>query len=171
MKKTLKRLSVVVFAAMMITIMTISTFAASVTRNSAINTALKDAKLKKSAVTRLKSERDDGMYEIEFRNKKTGDEYEYEINARTGKIKEVNVEYKHKRNTSRKKIAKNTALSKAAKASGVALSKVKKGSCRYKKDGGEWIYEIKFTNGKTRYEYEVLAPTGQIIEYSKVIRG
>ena len=33
---------------------------------------------------------------------------------------------------------------------------------------GEWIYEIKFRKGHYRYEYEVLAPTGKIIETEKV---
>ena len=171
MRRRLKRITAALFAVMMLFIMTISVFAADITKQTAINTALSDAKLTKAKVTSLRSEKDDGEYEISFKNKTTGDRYEYEISARIGRIQEVSVEYRHKKNTSKKKVSKNTAVNRAAKASGVSAATIRKGKCTYKRDDGEWIYEIKFTKGKYRYEYEVLAPTGKIIEYSKEYRG
>ena len=167
MKKWFKRVSAAVLTLFLILMMSVSVFAATVTKDSAVKTALKDAGLKKCAVTSLKSKKDDGNFEIKFKKKSTGEKYEYEISTASGKILEKEVEYTHKRNTSKQKISRKKALKRAAKASGIALSTVRKGSCSYKKEDGEWIYEVKFKSGKYKYEYEILAPTGKIIGYEK----
>ena len=65
-----------------------STASKNITKDEAISKALAHAGLKKSQVSRLKAEldKDDGItkYEVDF---ETADwEYEYEINAKTGKI-------------------------------------------------------------------------------------
>ena len=63
-------------------------FAAQLSREEAIATALKDAGLEESQVSRLKAEfdSDDGVpqYDVEFKH--DGWEYEYEIHAESGKI-------------------------------------------------------------------------------------
>lgn len=65
-----------------------STASTNITKDTAISKALEHAGLKKSQVSRLRADldRDDGrtVYEVEF---ETADfEYEYEINAKTGKV-------------------------------------------------------------------------------------
>lgn len=65
-----------------------STAAKNITKDEAISKALSHAGLKKSQVSRLKAEldKDDGvtLYEVDFETAEW--EYEYEINAKTGKI-------------------------------------------------------------------------------------
>ena len=49
--------------------------------------------------------------------------------------------------------------------SGIKLSVIKKGTCTYEYDDGKGTYEVKFQKGSWRYDYEVLAPVGKIIDY------
>ena len=156
----------IVIALCMTLAMSVSVFAAAMTRDEAISKALKNAGYARSEVEWLRTEKDDGCIEVEFNVKKTGDRYDYEFRASTGKMLEKNVDFAHKFNNSKKNVGTSKAIAAAAKAAGVKKSVVKTGTCRYKKDDGEWIYEIKFRNGNKRYEYEILAPTGKIIEYS-----
>ena len=44
---------------------------------------------------------------------------------------------------------------------------IKKGTCKYEYEKNEGTYEVKFRSGKYKYDYEVLAPTGKVIEYEK----
>ncbi len=165
------------FAAVMVLIvmtlaMTAASFAGSgISRKAAENKALKDAKVKRSQVTRLESEKDGGVYEIEFVKKSNGAEFSYEITTK-GKIREKSVDYNYKRNSSKSKIGKTAARKKAAKHSGVSYNKVKKGSCIYSYDheDREGKYELHFTSGSYRYEYDILAPTGAVMEYSKKLK-
>ena len=70
------------------------------------------------------------------------------------------------------KIGKDAARKKAAKASGVSLKIVKQGTCRYDydHDDREGSYKVKFKKGNYRYEVEILAPTGAIMEFEKKYR-
>ena len=164
----MRKVTRLLVALIMVVAMSASVFAADITANTAKKTALKNAKLSAKKVTRMsvKLDHEDGVYEVKFRSKKNGAKYEYEIAAATGKIVEKSVDYKYKRNRSRKKISRAKALKKAAKHSGVKLAVVKRGSCRYEYDDGKGTYEIKFNNGNTSYEVEILAPTGRVIEYN-----
>ena len=166
MKKN-RTLRTVLFAIVMTLAMSVTAFAGTVDKTGAKETALKDAGLTASKVKRMEVEYDDesNSYEIEFVQKSNKTEFEYEISARDGKIIDKSVEYAYKRNTSKKKISKNDAIKRVAKASGVKASVIKKGSCKYtyKKKTGK--YTIKFRSGNYRYEYELLAPTGKVIEY------
>ena len=164
----MRKVTRVLVALIMVMAMSASAFAADITANSAKSIALKNAKLTAKKVTRMsvKLDHEDGVYEVKFRNKKNGNVYDYEIAAATGKIVEKSVDYKYKRNRSRKKIGKTKALKKAAKHAGVKLAVVKRGSCRYEYDDGKGTYEIKFRNGNYSYEVEILAPTGKVIEYN-----
>lgn len=170
MKKMFKSLMALSLALVMILGIGGSVLAASVTSDQAVARAIKDAKLKRSKICALEVEYDDGEYEIEFKRKSDRSEYDYTISAGSGKILEANVDYKHRIDRSRNKIGKKAARKKAAKYVGCKLAKVKRGSCRYKKDGGEWIYKIKFKSGSYYHEIEVLAPTGKIVEAEKSLR-
>lgn len=167
MKRTGRRLAAAAISVCLILTMSVSVFAAAVTKEDAVKTALADAGLKKSGTSRLTVQKDGQDYEIEFRDKKTGDKYEYEISIQTGRILEAETEYKHALNNSGEKVGKTKVIAAAAKKAGVKKSTVKKGTCRYKKEDGEWVYELKFKTKSCRYEIEILAPTGAVIEYSR----
>jgi len=168
MKKVMKTLVALTAALAMVMTMGVSVFAAGISSNeAALQKALKNAGLKRSQVMFVDAEydRSSRTYEVEFTKKSTGTEYDYEISAKTGNILEKSVDIKHKRNSSHKKIGKTAAMKKVAKHAGVSYKTVKAGTCYYDYDDGKGTYEIKFETTKHRYEYEVLAPTGKIIEY------
>lgn len=173
MKKRLNMAVALLAALAMVMTMSASVFAASVNSGSdALKVALKNAKLKKSQVKLIEYDYDDedNSYEVEFVKKSNNAEYSYEI-SKSGKIREKSVDYRYTRNSSKKKIGKTAARKKVAKFSGISLKTVKNGTCYYEYDDGKGVYEIKFTKGSRIYEYDVLAPTGKIIEYSWKVSG
>ena len=94
-----------------------------------------------------------------------GAEYDYNIAKGDGSILEKSVEYRYKHTTSKAKIGKKAALNKVAKFSGIKRTVVNKAKCVYKYKRNEGRYDIEFRYNGYKYEYEVLAPTGQIIEW------
>ncbi|MBQ3280878.1 MAG: PepSY domain-containing protein [Eubacterium sp.] len=157
----------------MVMTMSAAAFADAITSNdAALKKALKNAGLRKTEVTRIDVEydREDDVYEVEFKQKSDGRKYDYEIAAASGKIIKKSVDYKYKRNSSHRKIGKTAARKKVAKFSGISYKIICTGTCSYEYDDRQGTYEVKFTKGSRRYEYDVLAPTGKIIEYEwKVI--
>ena len=169
----MKRLTSVLLAAVIVTAMSISVFAAGVTGAGAQDIALKNAKLTKSQVKHLRTEYDaeDGIYEVDFRSKKNGAKYSYEIGAHNGKIYERSIDYRYKINYSKKKVGKTAARKAASKKSGVSLSTVKRGTCSYDYDDGEGLYDVEFSSGNYKYDIEVQAATGKVTEYNWEYRG
>ena len=96
---------------------------------------------------------------------------DYDISAGTGRIIKKSVDLRYTRNSSKKKIGAVAARKKVAKHSGISYKVISKGTCRYEYDDGEGVYEIKFKTSVRAYEYEVLAPTGKIIEYQWKVTG
>ena len=175
MKRSM-RIAVAMFAAIaMVMVMSVSAFAdgAMISEKAALNKALKNVGLKKTQVKYIDVELDDDedVYEVEFTKKKNSAEYSFDVDAYAGKILEKSVDYKYTRNSSHKKIGKTAALKKVAKFSGISYKTVKSGSCYYDYDDGKGVYEIKFKKGSRKYECEVLAPTGKVIEYSWEVIG
>lgn len=165
----MKKITAVIVLIVMTAAMTVSSFAGTgITRKEAIDKALKDAGLTRSEVRALDAEKDGGKFEVEFISKADKTEFDYEI-SKKGTILEKSVEYRYKHDNSKEKIGREAARKKAADHSGVSYNKVKKGTCKYeysnKKKEGK--YEIKFRSGKYRYEYEILAPTGEVMEMEK----
>lgn len=141
-------------------------FACSISKSKALDKALKNEGLTKAQVKVLKLKKESKkQYEVKFIKLSTCTEYEYELNACNGKITEKEVKYCYKRCSSKSKIGKKQARKIVAKASGVSVKKIKKGSCKYKYKGNKGYYKIKFRSGKKKYSYKVLAPTGAIMEY------
>ncbi len=169
----MRRLTTIVLALMMVMAMSASVFAAGTTSKTAEKTALRNAKLSKGQVygLRVKYDREDREYDVEFRNRKNKAKYSYGIAAGDGKIIEKSIEYQLRRNSSREKIGRAAAYRAAAKASGVKLATVKSGICRYEYDDGEGTYEVRFRSGRYRYEIEMLAPNGKIKEISWEMTG
>lgn len=126
--------------------------AAALSREDARRAALADAGLTEAqaTVTKLKLDYEDGVrvYEIEFVTDEA--EYEYEIDASTGAIREKSVESRGKtRQDSASYIgvdrAKRIALSRAGLSAGdVSFTKAK-----LEKDDGVRVYEIEFRAGGT----------------------
>lgn len=167
-------IALTLFAAIaMVMTMSLAAFADAITSNdAALKKALKNAGLRKTEVTRVDVEydREDDVYEVEFKKKSDGRKYDYEIAAAEGRIIKKSVDYKYKRNSSHRKVGKTEARKNVAKFSGISYKIICTGTCRYEYDDRQGTYEVKFKKGNRRYEYEVLAPTGKIIEYEwKVI--
>lgn len=163
----MKKVYILFMTLVMVATMSTAAFAASnIGQNGAIEKALKSASTSKSKVRGLECEYENGKYEIEFTKKSNGAEYSFDI-SKGGRILEKNVEYSYKHNYSNKKIGKKAARKKVAKSSGFDLSVIEKGKCYFEYDDGEGRYEVNFTKGNYRYEYDLLAPTGKIIEYSR----
>ena len=142
--------------------------------------ALKDAGLEESAVT-FTEEKFDGddrikKYDVEFVS--SGKEYDYEINASTGKILEKNVEKADIVATTKKESTQTTLSSSnknyigVDKAKSIALenagktdSEVSFSKAKLDKDNGKTVYEVEFYADRVEYDYEIDAYTGAIIDY------
>jgi len=158
-------------------------------KDKAKSIVFKDAGVSSSKVSALGIEldADDGIlvYEVDFRygNK----EYDYEINAKTGKIidKEVEVDDDYKESTTKPSTNQNTnnntsnktntnststyigkdkAKSIAFKDSGVDSIKVRDLEVELDKDDGVYVYEVSFEVNNTEYDYKINAKTGKIID-------
>lgn len=155
-------------------------------KDKAKDIAIKDAKVSESKVKELEIEfdADSGVlsYEVDFQvgNK----EYEYDIDAKSGKIlhKETDIDDDYvsstttnKNNTSNKNdtstsstkntyIGKDKAKSIVFKDAGVSSSKVRGLEVEFDKDNGVASYEIDFKVGNKEYSYDINAKTGNIID-------
>lgn len=166
MKKRTKRAMTAVLAMILILSMNIGVLAASITGKKAQSIALYNAGLKASQVTGLSVEAEKNSFEVEFTRTKDKIRFEYTI-TKAGKIKEIEITYPHTYNPSGKKVGTAAAQRAAAKTARVNLSDVRNGTCRYKVDDGEGIYKLTFRSGNCRYEVELLAVTGRVIEIEK----
>ena len=169
MKRTLRTLLIAALAMALVFTMTGMAFAGSeMTVEKAYKIALKDAGFTSSDVRCVEKDydREDKVYEIEFKKKGSKIEYGYEI-SNTGKILEKSVDYNRAVVKGSKKLTKADAINVVVKTHGFKKTVVSKGRIKLEKDGGQWVYEMKFRSGSYRYEYEVHAATGKILEYSK----
>lgn len=114
---------------------------------------------------RSKLENEDGVwvYEIEFRVGNT--EYEYEIDAETGRI--ISAEKETKNETGQGggevKLTGSQAVAEALERAGLSASQVKELECELDYEDGKPIYEIEFKYGNTEYEYEISAYDGSVV--------
>ena len=143
--------------------------------------ALADADVTSSRVTytEAKLEYDDGIpvYDIEFYT--STHEYEYEINAATGKVHDKDVEKlesnkgnKQKRtdeaksqDNSSRYIGIDKAKAIAVDYAGLSISDVTFSKAKLDTDDGNTFYEIEFYKDGIEYEYEIDASSGKILEY------
>lgn len=141
---------------------------ANISRAKAKSIALTDAGLKESQIYDYEIELDYSLntlvYEISFEY--NGKDYDYDINAKTGKI--VSVE-KPNASSSDAKISKSKAKSTALNHAGVKETDISRYQVELEKDDGVWKYEISFNVGKTEYDYTINAENGQILESEKDI--
>ena len=151
-----------------------------ITEAEAKKIALDHAGFKESAVTRLtvKKDVDDGIthYDVEFFK---GDyEYDYEIDAATGKITDYDKDKESvkaaattatTKPATTKTISKDKAKSIALKHAGLKESEVSGLRVTLDKDDGRTYYEVDFRKGNVEYDYEIDAVTGKITEWDKDI--
>ncbi|MDO4870089.1 MAG: hypothetical protein Q4A65_07410 [Bacillota bacterium] len=161
----MKRLMVIVLSLVVAMSMSVTAFADSITEEDAYNAVVLDSGVDPANVVLIESEFDDTSYEIEFIDSATGTDYSYEVMAASGNIVEKSVEFKVKKNTSKKKIGKKKARKIAANHSGISYKVVKKGKCKFEREHKQGKYEVKFRANGYKYDYEILAPNGKIKEY------
>lgn len=139
--------------------------------------ALNDAGLKESQVTftKAKLEKDDGKWEysVEFYSGST--EYDYEIDALSGKIlskdKEIDDDAKSTATSSQQSsssyIGESKAKSIALSHAGLKQSQVTFTKAKLEKDDGRWEYSVEFYSGSAEYDYEIDALSGKILSSDK----
>lgn len=146
--------------------------------------ALNHAKVAASKVTNVKIEldKDKGVvyYEVDF---KSGNyEYEYDINATTGKI--IKSQKKTIKKATASKVS-NVTVTKpaatttnsnigAAKAKNIALNHAKVSAANVRglkaeldRERGIYVYEVEFRSGRYEYDYTINATTGKVISFDK----
>lgn len=131
--------------------------------------ALKYASLSKKEVTftKVKFEYDNGKPEYEIKFKTNTHRYEYEINARNGKILKLSKKLfaKNNSNTQNKKLISRKKAKKAAlNYLKIDSRKIKRSKIELEYDNGRPGYEIEFYTNNTEYSLTVDAVTGKIIE-------
>lgn len=136
--------------------------------------ALQNAGLSESQVTfvRVQADYDNGrkVYEVEFYSGNT--EYDYEIDATNGAIREMDhdAEYYAPQQTqspsSNAAITVDQAKSIALERAGVSASDAIFTKAKLDYDDGIQKYEIEFRVGRMEYECDVNAQTGTITDYS-----
>lgn len=139
--------------------------------DSAKNAALKHAGLNASNVefkkARLDTDDRFAHYDIEFVS--DGIEYEYEINAQSGKVSDFDKERYVKEKTrpavdTSSYISASEAKSIAFKKAGVDASSISRIKCQLDTDDMFAHYEIEFISGNYEYDFDINAKTGKIIE-------
>ena len=147
--------------------------------------AFKHAGVSRNQVRDLDSEleRDDGKvyYEVDFEVGNT--EYEYDIDAVTGRILDYEIDHdddddddrddsrnttsttRRAEQTSRTTMSRASAEDIAFKHAGVSRSQVRDLDTELERDDGKVYYEIDFEVGDTEYEYDIEAYTGRILDY------
>lgn len=124
----------------------------------------------------VKMDVDDGhmVYDVEFHVGNV--EYEYEINAVTGAIIDVDRDVENDSNNSASTgsagsgsnyIGADKATAVAYKHAGVSASDVRKVEVDFDYDNGVAIYEVEFKIGNTEYDYDINAATGAVVKAKK----
>ncbi len=138
--------------------------------------ALSDAELEENAVTftKTKFDRDDRrqVYDIEFYSADT--EYDYEINADDGTVRERNTDTfriqadnsSAEVNSAEKYIGIDTAKEIALNHAGLASDEVRFSKAKLENDDRSYEYDIDFYYGTVEYEYTIDAENGNVLEFS-----
>lgn len=140
--------------------------------DAAKKSALKHANVTEAQVSKLEISLDLEdhvmIYDIEF--KANGNEYEYEIDALSGVV--IKCEIDKEDDDSKKPEGNKTSYIGAEKAktaalahAGLAGKEVSFTKVEFDRDDGVSLYEVKFRYENTKYEYEINALTGAVIQH------
>lgn len=139
---------------------------------------------KSAQMLEVKLDYEDGImiYEVEFNV--DGYEYEYEIDAKTGKVisyekddddiigingENNNVPKNNNQDSKAGFIGEDKAKSKAFSHAGVKAENVTKCKVELDKDDAIYIYEVDFEAGNYEYDYGINAQTGEVIKHEKEV--
>ena len=146
-----------------------------ITLDQAKKVALDDAKLTATDVTftKAKLDYDDGraVYDIEFYSGVK--EYDYEIDAATGRILEKDIDINDDVNApsegqgSQTYITAEQAKAAALSAAGFSASEVRGLKAEFDFDDGRAVYEVEFKKGIFEYEYDIDAVSGKVLKAEK----
>ncbi len=146
-----------------------------ITLEEAKKVALDDAKLTATDVTftKAKLDYDDGraVYEIEFYSGVK--EYDYEIDAATGRILEKDIDINDDVNApsegqgSQTYITAEQAKAAALSAAGFSASEVRGLKAEFDFDDGRAVYEVEFKKGIFEYDYDIDAVSGKVLKAEK----
>ncbi|MBS7362142.1 MAG: PepSY domain-containing protein [Oscillospiraceae bacterium] len=146
-----------------------------ITLEEAKKVALDDAKLTAADVTftKAKLDYDDGraVYDIEFYS--GAKEYDYEIDAATGRILEKDIDINDDVNAptegqdSQTYITAEQAKAAALSAAGFSASEVRGLKAEFDFDDGRAVYEVEFKKGIFEYDYEIDAVSGKVLKAEK----
>ncbi len=135
------------------------------------NRAYAHAGIAAEDVLRAKVELDDQdgvmIYEVEFET--AGAEYDYEINALTGKVLHHSEERHHHDHDDKEHggtesyIGESAALEAALRHAGVEASSITEKSVELDEENGQLVYEVEFEVGRMEYHYVVDPTTGEIL--------
>lgn len=143
---------------------------AKITEDEALKTAREDAGLKAKEIdkSRVHLDYDDGIlsYDVEFYV--DNEEYDYEIDAKTGKI--LSKDYEIERdfwNSKGQSVNVKVSEAEAQKTALEQVSGATQDDIRIKldRDDGQWVYEGSIFYGDMEYEFEINANTGKIISW------
>ncbi|HZW97818.1 MAG TPA: PepSY domain-containing protein, partial [Bacillota bacterium] len=135
--------------------------------------AFEHAGVLKTEVQKLEVELDfeDGrmVYEVEFYH--NDKEYDYEIDAKNGNILEFKVKNRHGPDGSTPTTTPGNQYIGAVEAKEIALRHagyevglVNRLRTEFEDENGRMIYEVEFEHGNFKYEYEIDAVTGEILQ-------
>ena len=162
-------------AALTFTSVSLTSFASDITLDRAKEIALENAGLTESQVTFVKNKKeiDDGkvQYEIEFVSGST--EYDYDIDASTGKIISFDQEIENASSIatttpkvdSSAKVTKDQALQIALDHAGLSAKDVTLPKVKKDHDDGKEVYEVEFHVGFYEYSYNIDVATGVILDF------
>ena len=152
-----------------------------ITEDEAKRIALEHAGLTEADVdfVRVKLDIDDGRkeYEVEFYTKDK--EYDYEIDALSGKILSCDYDAEHYDRGDAKHssgtgtaaaITADEAKAAALKDAGLTEADVTNLYSKLDTDDGRSVYEIEFWQGEVEYDYDVDATTGEIVKSSREVK-
>ncbi len=145
--------------------------AKTLTRDEAIDIALKDAELTKDQVRDLEAELDRGNgvlhYDVDF--EKDNKDYDYEIHAETGQIlrKEIPVQTSAQNPAPQKQLTREEAQDIALKHAGFTANQVRDLESELDRDDGKLHYDVDFEKDGYDYSYEIDAATGSILSSEK----
>lgn len=142
-------------------------------KDKALSIAFADCGLKKSNVSRtdISLDDDDGVYYYDISFYHNGSEYEYDIDASTGKILSRNVDNDDDDDdddgiiSAKIDISRDKALSLALSYAGITGNV--NASIKLDDDDGSAVYDIEFKHGGAEYSLEIDASTGKVISFER----
>lgn len=140
------------------------------TKEEALALALKDAGLDEEEVerSRVELDYDDGTlsYDVEFYTE--NEEYDYEIDAKTGSIlsvdREIDKDFRNIGADTEAEYSEEEALEIALKDAKLSENDIGQFRVELERDDGYLIYKVEFYVDNEEYDYELDALTGKILE-------